>query len=308
MPKLNKRGISLICILLVLATLLCGCAPAISQVTDTIAPDPSQEPSTSVPDPDPSYTSDKYHIISKEEYYDKTTAGFLSQLVGFLSGHEYSKSSDGKCAVAMPDSKFRYLDGLYASNAKADKHSKNISSGLWEVWFDDDFSVDIVNQYILGDMYRQKGTVCQKYITAGWISYDVWDMGGGQRQAGAYGAIKRNNYLPQFSGNTEYENWYSFLSEAYIATDTLGMSAAGMPETAAYHAGVFAQTTGDRDNVLWAQMFSTYRAATNTGRCSTPNRSSQQTRTSSRCPIRKARSIPCAISGPVCCVTQPRLS
>jgi hypothetical protein len=105
-------------------------------------------------------------------------------------------------------------------------------------------------------MYRQKNTTCQKLITDGWLKYDVWDMGGGQRQAGAYGVISRRNYLPQFAGNTEYDNWYSYLSEAYIGTDSLGMNAAGMPETARDLAEMFSQVTGDRDNMLWAQMFS----------------------------------------------------
>lgn len=209
-----------------------------------------------LPPPSDAYPSDAYYVISKREYLDKTTSGFLSQLVGCLSGHEFSKGSDGKCVVGMPDSKFEYLGGLYGADPRSDKHIKNVKSGLWEVWFDDDFSVDVVNQYILCDMYKQKKTTCQKLITDGWINYDVWDMGGGQRQAGAFGVISRRNYLPQFAGNTEYDNWYSYLSEPYIATDTLGMNAAGMPETARELAAMFSQVTGDRDNLLWAQMFS----------------------------------------------------
>ena len=249
-----------------LSMLTCGCGQA--SVTDTMGgtdtdADTSQGTSADTegeklppPPPDSQYTEDKYKVISKETYIDKTTAGFLSQLVGFLSGHEFAKSSDGKCAVAMPDAKFEYLGGLYATDPRCDKHIKHVTSELWEVWFDDDFSVDVVNQYILSDMYKQKFTVCQKLITDGWINYDVWDMGGGQRKAGAYGVISRRNYLPQFAGNTEYDNWYSYLSEPYIATDTLGMNAAGMPETARDLAAVFSSVTGDRDNTMWAQFFS----------------------------------------------------
>ncbi len=206
------------------------------------------------PSPDKRYSPEDYRIISKDEYTDKTTAAFLGQLAGFLSGHEFAKGSDGKCLVAMPDERFVYLRGPYAVGARP-KHIYNEDSKLWEVWFDDDFSVDVVNQYILADMYYNKGTVCQKYITDGWLNYDVWDMGGGQRKVGAYGLSKRYNYLPQFLGNTETENWYSFISEPYLGTDTLGMNAAGMPETARELAAVFSQATGDRDNLLFAQMF-----------------------------------------------------
>ena len=255
--------------LLLAALLLVGCGGQSAVTTslqpsgDPVSPDVQTDPAdtqpqgpTELPPPDPSYSAEQYRIISKAEYVDKTTAGFLSQLVGCLSGHEFAKGTDGKCAIGLPDERFKYLEGLYGADPKADKHIKNIKSELWEVWFDDDFSVDVVNQYILADMYKQKNTTCQKMITDGWINYDIWDMGGGQRQAGAYGVISRRNYLPQFAGNTEYDNWYSYLSEAYIATDTLGMNAAGMPETARDLAEIFSQVTGDRDNVLWAQMFS----------------------------------------------------
>ena len=206
------------------------------------------------PSPDRRYSPEDYRIISKDEYLDKTTAAFLGQLAGFLSGHEFAKGTDGKCLVAMPDERYVYLGGPYAVGARP-KHIYNEDTGLWEVWFDDDFSVDVVNQHILSDMYSSENTVCQKYITDGWLNYDVWDMGGGQRKVGAFGLAKRYNYLPQFLGNGETENWYSFISEPYLGTDTLGMNAAGMPETARELAAVFSRATGDRDNLLWAQMF-----------------------------------------------------
>ena len=261
----SKRNALRLCALTLAALmLLVGCAqnPVISSgVSDTLGTEAvtdaqnGNETPGETPPPDSKYSTDAYNIISKSEYVDKTTSGFLAMLAGFLSGHEFAQSSEGKCAIGMPDSKFEYLGGLYATNSSCDKHIKHVTSGLWEVWFDDDFSVDIVNQYILADMYRQKYTTCQKLITDGWINYDVWDMGGGQRKAGAYGVISRRNYLPQFAGNTEYDNWYSYLSESYIATDSLGMNAPGMPETARELAEMFSQVTGDRDNMLWAQMF-----------------------------------------------------
>lgn len=195
--------------------------------------------------------------IEKSEYREKTLSGFLSQIVGMLSGNEY-KSSNGFYEVGMPDAWFEFCNGPYAGNVKhmthADKHLQN-ASGLYEVWIDDDFGVDIFNQYILEDMYTDSGYVHARGVNDGWLRYGIWDMGGGQRQVGAYGIISRQYYLPQFAGNGEFGNRYSYLSEPYIATDTLGMNAGGMPQTAAELAGTFALVTGDRDNVEWAKMF-----------------------------------------------------
>jgi len=196
--------------------------------------------------------------IEKSAYYDKTLSGFLSQIVGMLSGNEY-KSSGGRYVVAMPDAWFAFCNGPYAGNTTyithADKHLQNSENGIYEVWIDDDFGVDIFNQYILDDMYADAGFVHARGVSDGWLRYGIWDMGGGQRQVGAYGLITRQYYLPQFAGNGEFGNRYCYLSEPYIATDTLGMNAGGMPETAAMLAGTFALVTGDRDNVEWAKMF-----------------------------------------------------
>ncbi len=251
-----KRVLSL----MLAALILTGCG---SHGQSPVTQDPSAVDTTS-PDPnapDPAYPSDKYLVMSKEEYLDKTTAGFLGQLAGFLSGYEFVTSGSDRCRVGMPDSWYEYLNGPYAGNYtyknQTDKFIKNKSTGIYEVWFDDDFSVDVVNQYIISDMYRQARTVSEKFISDGWLKYDVWDMGGGQRKVGAYGLVKRYNYLPQFAGNTEYGNWYSYCTEAYLGSDTIGMNAPGMPDTACELSGIFAQITGDRDNVLWAQMFST---------------------------------------------------
>lgn len=199
-----------------------------------------------------------YTKIEKSTYYDKTLSGFLSQIVGMLSGNEYV-SSNGHYTVAMPDTWFAFCNGPYAGNTNhithADKHLKNTESDIYEIWIDDDFSVDIFNQYILEDMYTDHGHVHARGVSDGWLRYGIWDMGGGQRQVGAYGLITRKYYLPQFAGNGEFGNRYSYLSEPYIATDTLGMNAGGMPQTAAELAGTFALVTGDRDNVEWAKLF-----------------------------------------------------
>lgn len=261
--KAKKKLLSIVAFLMVPSFILCGCSPAAVPPSDSVSDTSGQEQiGTGTPSPDPNYSTDKYKIISKDEYLDKTTAGFLGQLAGFLSGYEFKTLPDGqRCRVGMPDNWFEYLKGPYAGNTAhmkhADKHIKNKDTGLYEVWFDDDFSVDVVNQYILTDMYKQHKTLSQKFVSEGWLKYDVWDMGGGQRKVGAYGLVKRFNYLPQFAGNTEYDNWYSYCTETYLGTDMLGMNAPGMPSTAADLSAMFAQVTGDRDNMLWAQMFTT---------------------------------------------------
>lgn len=202
--------------------------------------------------------SAEYIKIEKHTYYDKTLAGFLSQLAGMLSGNEY-KQSGGRYTVAMPDDWFSFCDGPYAGNTTfvkhADKHIKNTESGLFEVWIDDDFGVDIFNQYILEDMFREYGYINSRAVSDGWLKYGIWDMGGGQRQVGAYGLISSRYLLPSFAGNGEFGNMYSYLSEPYLATDTLGMNTGAMPESAIALAETFASVTGDRDNVAWAKFF-----------------------------------------------------
>lgn len=203
--------------------------------------------------------ADTYSVISISDYTDKTVSGFLAQIVGMLSGFEFVKLTADRCRVGMPDEWFSICNGPYAEpntrKMHTDKLLFNSESGIWETWNDDDFSVDILNQYILSDMYREKGTFSSVFISEGWLKYDVWDMGGGQRQAGAYGLITSHRYLPQFAGSTEYGNRYSYCTEPYLGADTIGMNAAGMPDTAAEMAGKFASVTGDRENVGWAQMF-----------------------------------------------------
>ena len=54
---------------------------------------------------------DDYNVISIEEYRDKTLCGFLSQMVGFLSGYEFVANSAGTARVAMPDSCFEMCNG-----------------------------------------------------------------------------------------------------------------------------------------------------------------------------------------------------
>ena len=236
-----------------------------TQTSDTTEPSVDTTPITTEavtldPNAPENAPEEQFTVISKEDYLSRTTAGFLSQLVGMVTGNEFATLSSGRCIVGLPDTWYEFLNGPYAGNTKNMKHGDklriNSATGINEVWIDDDFSVDIFNQYSLEKMYNTYGTVSAKVVSDGWIDYDIWDMGGGQKKVGAYGLINRNNFLPQFAGNTEYGNWYSYNTECYIATDTLGMTAAGMPEVAASLAKTFGQVTGDRDNLGFAQMFS----------------------------------------------------
>ncbi|MBQ7171803.1 MAG: ADP-ribosylglycohydrolase family protein [Clostridia bacterium] len=206
--------------------------------------------------PDPSVA---YRALSVETYRDKTLAGFLSQLIGFLTGFEFSVDSSGEPRIAMPDSWFKICQGPYAVYNKYCKRDsrlvKNASTGLWDIYIDDDYSIDIFNQYILEDMYAQYGTFAARVIGEDWVKYNIYDMGGGNHSYGAYAIAKNKGYSTPFLGDAECGNRYSQCGEPYIANETLGMSAAGMPEVTADLVDLFAQVTGDRDSYLWARFF-----------------------------------------------------
>ena len=141
-----------------------------------------------------------------------------------------------------------------STNVKIEKittYSKTILDGLWEAWIDDDYSIDILDQYILRDMYDQYGTFASKVITDGWVKYDVYDLGGGSRSVGAYALMSKYGYLPEFAGRYEFGNVYSYCYEPCIGNETLGMSAAAMPTTAIEMAEIFGSVTGDQENVTW---------------------------------------------------------
>lgn len=196
----------------------------------------------------------EYRVISVEDWLDKTTSGLIAQFVGTLSGYEFWRGEDGKLLVGMPDDWFELCNGPYAKPEKGEKLRLNEETGIMEVWTDDDYHVDILNQYLLADAFEQYGTVSSKTIRDGWVNYDVWDMGGGHRDAGAHGLAKKN-YLPPFTGGSEYGNNYSWCTETYIENETLGLSAAGMPNTAADLATVFCGVTGDQESFLWARLY-----------------------------------------------------
>ncbi|MBR0326948.1 MAG: S-layer homology domain-containing protein, partial [Clostridia bacterium] len=200
-----------------------------------------------------------YYVLPIEKYEDKTLAGMLAQFVGFMSGYEFVQNSDGSATLAMPDSWYELCNGPFAApnthSKREDKLLKNSETGLWEVWSDDDYSIDILDQYILKDMYDTYGTFASKMITDGWVKYDVYDMGGGHRSYGAYGLMSKYGYLPSFAGNVEYGNMYNVNGEPYIGNETLGLSAAGMPNVAVSQARVFGSATSDRDPTRWLEYF-----------------------------------------------------
>ncbi len=197
-----------------------------------------------------------YYVLSKAEYLDKTTAGFLSQITGFLSGYEFTRQN-GKLLVGMPDDWYKFMAGPYAvynvRNPHETKLLYNAETRMWETWLDDDFSIDILNQYILRDMRNGFGTVTSKVITDGWVDYNVYDMGGGNRDVGAYALMKYKRLLPAFSGAAEFGNHYNYCTEPWIGNETLGMNAAGMPNAAVSLAETFGRVTGDRENVEWTK-------------------------------------------------------
>ncbi|MBE6641131.1 MAG: S-layer homology domain-containing protein [Ruminococcaceae bacterium] len=200
-----------------------------------------------------------YYVLPIATYEDKTKAGLLAQFVGFTSGYEFVQNSDGSATLSMPDEWFELCNGPFAEpnahSKREDKLLRNKETGLWELWSDDDYSIDILDQYMLRDMYDKYGTFASRMITDGWVKYDVYDMGGGHRSYGAYGLMKKHGYLPSFAGSVEYGNMYSVNGEPYIGNETLGMSAAGMPNVAAAQARVFGSATSDRDPTRWLEYF-----------------------------------------------------
>ena len=59
-----------------------------------------------------------------------------------MSGYEFARNSDGTARIAMPDSWFEMCNGPYAEHNSRKPHEdkllKNESTGLWDIWNDDD--------------------------------------------------------------------------------------------------------------------------------------------------------------------------
>lgn len=200
-----------------------------------------------------------YNVISVEEYTDRTTAGFLGQLAGFFSGYEFVWNADKTPRIALPDAWFFLCNGPYAGNSAYQTHTNrliyNKETGIYEVHTDDDYHIDILNQYILKDSFESYAAVSCAAILRNWRYYQVSDWGGGSQDVGAMKLMASLNLLPPFTGRSEYGNICHWLTEPYIENETLGMNAPGMPNTAVELTSVFANVTGDYENVMWAKFY-----------------------------------------------------
>ncbi|MBQ4151014.1 MAG: carbohydrate binding domain-containing protein, partial [Clostridia bacterium] len=215
--------------------------------SDTVIPDVPADP-------------EGYNVISKSDYYDKTLAGFMSNIVGVLTGYEHVYRG-GVPMVALPEEWYKgLLKGPYAeaneNNQHADHLLYNEETKLWEVWTDDDYSIDILNQYVIRDSYAKYGVITSDGIQNAWIGYNQWDMGGGHRSSGAYGLSAKLGYMPPFTGRAEFGNLYSTIGEPIIENETLGMDAAGMPNVAFDLTSLFSDHVADSDANPWAEYLS----------------------------------------------------
>ncbi len=222
-------------------------------------PDMPQLPDETV-NPDVPADPTGFNIITKSEYYDKTLSGFMANLVGVLTGYEHVYKN-GVPMVALPDEWYAgLLKGPYAEPNENNKHADHLlfneETKLWEVWTDDDYSIDILNQYVIRDSYAKYGIVTSDAIQNAWVGYNQWDMGGGHRSTGAYGLSAHLGYMPPFTGTAEFGNLYSTIGEPIIENETLGMDAAGMPNVAFDLTAMFSSNVADSDATPWAKYLS----------------------------------------------------
>ena len=197
-----------------------------------------------------------YYVLSKADYMDKTTAGFLGHIIGFLSDYKYVWNKDGSPRVALPE---EWWLGICRGNDVAGNpfHTKiiklywNDETKMWDNWIADAYSIDVLGQHIMKDMRENYGTFTTKVITDGWVKYAPWDMGGGARYNGAYALASKRGYITPYLGMAEFGNEYSWCQEPWIGNDGLAMSAAGMPNVALDLTRAYGRVTGDSDNVRW---------------------------------------------------------
>ena len=213
----------------------------------------SQEATSTEPispiDPEPT----EFITLSKDTYVNKTTAGLLGHFAGFFSGYEFKK--DGPLPyVGLPAEWFEFINGPYAGNGAHFDISERYDrlrekDGVPSIWSDDDYHIDIFNQTIMNEY----GWSAEDIKNA-WIKYKVHDWGGGYD---ANRIINVYNYSTPFTGTMEAGNTYSWCTEAYIENETIGMDAAGMPDTANLLGERFGSVTGYFEPVMWAKLYAT---------------------------------------------------
>ena len=193
--------------------------------------------------------------LSEEEYVNKTLGGLLGQFAGFLSGYEFVWYGPDPY-IGMPESWFEFLNGPYAGNFehftppdayRYDRLRINEQTGLNEVWSDDDYHIDIFNQLIIDEFGASSYAVKEA-----WKKYNVGDWGGGDE---AMRLINSADMLAPYTGTIEAGNRYGWCTEAYIENETLGMDAAGMPNTATALVDTFASNVGYFNSVVWAKFY-----------------------------------------------------
>lgn len=185
--------------------------------------------------------------ISKAAYYDKTLAGILGQVGGVLSGYEFVSED------ALPDAWFRLTYGPYSgdspywSNTTYPGYDRLFADG--RVGSDDDYHVDFFNQHILD----ANGPVpSYQDIKNEWVDHQVGDWGAGDEAM----RLMNEGVPPPLSGKAEYNKWY-WVTEAFIETETLGMVAPGMPQTADRLNARFASGLSDFEPAIWGKYLAT---------------------------------------------------
>lgn len=180
--------------------------------------------------------------LSKSDYYDKTLAGIIGQVGGVLTGYEFISEDP------LPDEWFGWIKGPYSgrSNYIVQEWNERIfeerGGGIGS---DDDYHIDFFNQHIL-DVHGPG--VSYQDIMEEWIEHEVSDWGG---SFSAMENMLHSGITPPFTGKSEFNPFY-WVTEAYIENDTLGMTAPGMPRTAAELTKKFASLSGEFDSVTWA--------------------------------------------------------
>lgn len=193
--------------------------------------------------------------ISKADYYDKTLAGILGQVGGFLSGYEYASPNP-----YPDDSCFRPTYGPYSGDAPSECWTPNNYPGYDrlgapnfnsnEVGSDDDYHMDFFIQHILAEDGSDPSYLD---IKDQWVHHDVGDFGPSDI---ANDLMRNDDYMPPMTGQAEYNRHY-WLTEPYIETETIGMAAPGMPETTRDLTRRFGTVVGEFDSILWGELLAT---------------------------------------------------